>query len=333
MVSTEPGLSAWVSAGLAAATSAVCVGLLLPVLKRRILDSPNARSSHDVPTPRGGGLGVAAGTVAGLVVAGGDAQLPAAGLAACALLAILGLADDVLTLSIRVRLVLQLVASVTLVASLDLGEEGLAAVLRLTLLVVVVTGFVNAMNFMDGINAISGLTTVVACGWYVYLGGTTADEQLGAAAAVTCGATLGFLVWNAPGKVFLGDVGSYLLGGLLVLFALRSWESGASAVVAAAPLVLYTFDTAFSLLRRVRAGHTVGEAHRDHVYQRLVVGGLSHVQSALLVAAVIAAICVLAYGFDAGALWMKAAASAGVIVMLAGYVRLPAVVHRSRGTT
>ena len=102
---------------------------------------------------------------------------------------------------------------------------------------------------------------------------------------------MGFLFWNVSGSVFLGDVGSYLLGGVLMLVALGLWNQGAYWAVALSPLVPYVVDTSVTIMRRAVRGEPLTEAHRDHTYQQLVREGLSHLGSTSVVAAFVICTC------------------------------------------
>jgi UDP-N-acetylmuramyl pentapeptide phosphotransferase/UDP-N-acetylglucosamine-1-phosphate transferase len=171
-----------------------------------------------------------------------------------------------------------------------LGDVSIVGTVLVASGVIFLVGLVNAFNFMDGIDGISAVTVVVAGGWFMWLG-RDADVTTGAA-GVMVGSALGFLYWNAAGRVFLGDVGSYFLGGLLAVLIIRGVEDGVAAHLMVAPVAVYVGDTVGTLIRRVRQGHQVGVAHRDHVYQRLTQAGLSHLRVALLVGAWQALVCV-----------------------------------------
>jgi UDP-N-acetylmuramyl pentapeptide phosphotransferase/UDP-N-acetylglucosamine-1-phosphate transferase len=251
------------------------------VLRRRaVLDVPNERSSHVVPTPRGGGIaviGASAMAWLGLVVVG---ELPTS--VAIVALAALGLAavswfDDLRGLSPALRLLAQFVAVAAGMWVLPRGAifqgwlpHGLDVMAGALLWV----WFVNLFNFMDGIDGIDGSeAAAIGLGIVVI---ASSDPGLAAPAAAIIGAALGFLVWNwTPARIFLGDVGSvplgYLLGFLLYELALRGeWQ-------AAVILPLYFFaDATFTLLHRLLRGERVWQAHREHFYQRAVQHGLGH---------------------------------------------------------
>ncbi|MFC0408364.1 glycosyltransferase family 4 protein [Roseomonas elaeocarpi] len=270
-------------AGLLALFSAALVRLMIA---RPILDRPNARSAHSVPTPRGGGVGVVAAFILGMLVLYGSAQYARIAemqfvgviLAAVAIAAV-SLVDDVVNLRFSVKLLAQGVAALVAVAS-GLVVQRLAlpwtGVVQFGLLGPVLTVFwilacTNAVNFMDGLDGLVGGAVLVAClalclvaalsgGWFVY-----------AAALFLAAGLLGFLPFNvSPARIFLGDVGSQFLGFILAVLAVASARfdstQGSFLIV---PLLLFAllFDSGFTLLRRAALREQLSKAHRTHLYQ------------------------------------------------------------------
>ncbi len=273
--------------GLVAALVAWAVALLVGewARRRRILDLPNERSSHVRPTPRLGGIGLACGVVAGSLVPSGGAMEPgriALVLAIAAGLAAVSLLDDLRGLSPQFRLVLHAAAGALTVWGLDLVPRASAAgageplALAFGVLAAIwIVAFVNAFNFMDGIDGIAaGQALVAGLGWLV-VGAATGDAVVIRLAAAVAGASAGFLVLNwSPARLFMGDVGSAFLGYLLAAVPL----AGGDPVALAAPSLLlvwpFLFDTGFTLVRRARRGERLFDAHRSHLYQRLTAPGL-----------------------------------------------------------
>jgi len=163
---------------------------------------------------------------------------------------------------------------------------------HLPVVLLLVIAFVNAFNFMDGINGISAMTAAVAGAWWWWIGLTEGSSALGLLGAIQFGAALGFLPWNAPkARVFLGDVGSYGLGLLIVGMSALAWLGGIDWLMAIAPLVIYYADTGWVLFKRCHGGRPLVEAHREHVYQRLVDDGWPHMVAAGLCASATAIVC------------------------------------------
>lgn len=283
------------------------------------MDVPNHRSSHDTPVPRGGGLATLVGVAASVAVDRPPLSL-GAGLAVASLTGA-GYADDHTNasggLSPRLRLIIQALAGV--VASGD-SPALTRAVGALTTLTVV-----NIVNFMDGINGITGLTALV---WGLNAACSDLPDVAWIGAA-TAGAGLGFLPWNIPtGRLFLGDTGSYLFGGLMAAGLIRTVVAARSPrafIVVASPLLPYIADGSQAIIRRNRRGAALTEAHREHVYQKLVDNtGLSHLQVACIHAAFssVTALTWRACNYPAAAVTITAS-------VIASYLSLPAFVHRT----
>lgn len=309
------------SLALGAAATSLALGLvlqplLIPWLRRRgVMDIPNQRSSHATVTPRGGGLAVVVALGAGLLVSQPDSQILLAYLG-CVALGALGMVDDFRGLDPKLRLALLLVVGG--VAGAVLGSP-LPFVLAVPMMALWTTTYVNAFNFMDGINGISGLTGVVAGASYWAMGDVLGDPSLEALGAALGGACLSFLPFNVPrARVFLGDVGSYAIGFAIAALAWLAWSARAPAWVALAPTLVYLADTGTTLLRRWRRGEPLTQAHREHAYQRLVQGGSSHVRVAVLVAGVQVGVAAVAWwAWEFGLVLPAALCTAA---MLGGYV-------------
>ena len=250
------------------------------MLRQGVVDVPNHRSSHSVPTPRGGGLACLTGVAVALVVAQLlSHRVPWVLIGGAVVLAAVGFADDHGGLSAIPRLATQVAVGAVMGHSVGGGWWFLVAML-------VVPVSVNGINFMDGINGITSLNIGAWGLTALVVGSSNSLVGLQVIGAVTAGAALGFLPWNAPNaKLFLGDVGSYLLGGLVAAGILLGAAQGAPIPLLLAPLLLYVVDTGTVLVKRFTRGDALFEAHREHVYQRLVSNaGLPHIVVSLAVA-------------------------------------------------
>lgn len=281
---------------LAVVTSVVLTGIAVPLLRKaQFMDVPNHRSSHVRPVPRGGGLAVLVTMVAVVALTPAatitDPQI-AVLMGLTVALAAVGLGDDLWSLPSGLRLLAQTGAACAL--SVLLLRHGVVSWWWLPVLVIVVAGYVNAFNFMDGVNGISALTAAVIGGWWAWAGHDQGHQVLQVLGLVLAGAVLGFLPWNAPrAKVFLGDVGSYGLGVFIVALSALALTDGLPWQWALAPLVIYCADTGWVLLKRKHGGRPLTQPHREHVYQRLVDGGWSHLTSAALCAGAGLVVCLL----------------------------------------
>jgi len=287
--------------------------LLTPLVRRfghgfRLLDIPNERSSHAVPTPRTGGIAILLGVVAGVAAAGSLASNPARALLLGAVtLGAVSLYDDRRTLPRHSRLLAQIIVAVVVlyttrltVQTIELpfmGTIDLGA-LAIPIAVFWIIGVTNAYNFMDGINGIASFEAVicsVTLGILLVSGGDLPGTVLAVAIA---GAAAGFLPWNLGGSIFMGDVGSAGLGFLLSFLVLRT-SRVAPSVAAILPLAPFLFDAGVTIVTRaVKGERFFSTPHRSHFYQRLVASGQSHVTVSLIYAtlALLSSLLALAYG-------------------------------------
>jgi UDP-GlcNAc:undecaprenyl-phosphate/decaprenyl-phosphate GlcNAc-1-phosphate transferase len=304
--------------------------VIIPLLRRAAIDVPNLRSSHTLPTPRGGGAPIALGLVAAALMVHGTVAVTFA--VAVAAFAIIGLADDLAGLPAGRRLVLQGLASIAVAGVLVRGTALPPAAMAAAAVVVAVwlIGFVNAFNFMDGVNGISGAHALIGGAAYACLGWWRPDPFLAIAGAAVAAAGLAFLPWNAfRARVFLGDVGSYALGLALAMLAAYSVIRGIPPEAALAPLALYLADTAWTLQRRARAGEKIFQAHRTHTYQRLCDIGWSHQRVTAAAAAVTATLCLLGAASLTPHPALRAAADLAGAGLLVLYLRSPGLLGRA----
>ena len=262
--------------------------------RRQIMDHPNERSSHSMPTPRGGGLAIVL-----IVMGAGGWSASEAGLdrslvylISGAVIAWLGWRDDVHSLSPRVRFTVQgLVAAVSiyglgyfkfvtipLFGELYLGWVGIL----ITFLWIV--GLTNAYNFMDGIDGIAGgVALAAALGWMMLASNMQNGFVFWVSLAVAAG-SLGFLFHNwSPAKIFMGDVASTFLGYTFAVLPLLSADQGGDALMLGT-LLMWTFimDAGVTFIRRALKREQLFSAHRTHLYQRLVIGGYKHATISVL---------------------------------------------------
>jgi UDP-N-acetylmuramyl pentapeptide phosphotransferase/UDP-N-acetylglucosamine-1-phosphate transferase len=283
------GVAYWTIIGILILAALLCAGtsaLLLPWFKANALAHPGARSSHRVPTPQGGGLGVTLATfvVAWLaaIVTGATSEalaLLATLTGAAALLMLVGLLDDMRGLSPAPRLLAQLAAVGLIVATLPIDMRLWSALplwLERGCLVIAGLWFVNLVNFMDGIDwmTVSEVVPITAAIALLGLAGVVPMLAMLVALALL-GAVLGFAPLNRPvARLFLGDVGSLPIG--LVLGWLLMLLAASGHLVAALLLPLYYLaDATITLTLRIGRREAIWQAHRSHFYQRATVNGLT----------------------------------------------------------
>lgn len=269
-------------------TVALMIPRLMPLFTTYALSRPNARSSHRIPTPQGGGVPILASVLSLAGIAGLAGWLAATTvpvfqfyvllLAGGLAMGLLGTLDDIQPLPATLRLTMQVILTALVVFG---APDEWRLVSGLPLLVeraaVVIAGvwFVNLTNFMDGIDSIVvvefvPMTAMLAL--FAALGITSAMGGL--IAAALCGALLGFAPFNRhPARLFLGDVGSLSIGLVAagLLFELATTVSVAAALLLP---MYFLFDATETLILGLLARQNVLKAHRRHAYQNAVDGGM-----------------------------------------------------------
>ena len=303
-------------------------------MERSLLDIPNERSSHSVPTPRGGGVAVVVVVLVGILAgaAGGwiRASIAVALVPSGAAVALVSWLDDHRGVPQSIRFLVHLSASAWVVYCLgpvEIFGAGGALPLRLLEAIITVLGIAwmaNLFNFMDGIDGLAagealtvGLAAMLLC-W------RAEDLEPTWLAALVVVSAAGFLPWNwSPAKIFLGDVGSVFLGFILASLGVLTSQRG--DLPAAGWLVLlgvFFVDATITLLRRFARGERWFAAHRTHAYQRAVQAGLTHRQVSGGVMAVNAGLALLVWWAVARPVWAGAAYGGALILLLILYWRV-----------
>jgi UDP-N-acetylmuramyl pentapeptide phosphotransferase/UDP-N-acetylglucosamine-1-phosphate transferase len=313
-------------AAAAVATAALIPAVLSALRHRQILDSPNDRSSHSVPTPRGAGFAQVVGVTTALAVTW---CIPFAGPVAAVGFSVIGMADDLRPRRASLRLALQLAVAILAVALL-IGGGDRGPTLTATLGVISVVWLlyvVNATNFMDGINGISIAHGVLFGAAYAAILWHSGRADWSVLAVAVAGASLAVSPWNwgRSARIFLGDSGSYLLGGSVGILALAAWFDGTSVLIVIGPVAIYVADTLATLASRALRRESLTTAHRDHVYQQLVRGGWSHPRTAGTVVA-FSTVCAVIAVLQQQGLFAAWAAGTLLCVVVACYLVLPRTV-------
>lgn len=302
----------------------ICAGLIVllrPLLARYALARPNARSSHSIPTPQGGGAAVIVAVIASVALSASlfgvtNVSSLFAIFAAAVLLALVGAYDDLRTMPVLPRLLMQAVAVGVVLATLP-AEFHLVPALPVwverSLLLIGGLWFVNIVNFMDGLDWITvaeAVPVTAALALFGFFGELSPGTTI--VALALCGAMIGFAPFNKPvAKLFLGDVGSLPIGLLMGWCLLQL--AGHGHLLAALLLPLYYLaDATITLFRRLMKGEAVWIAHRSHFYQQATNNGFSVTQ---VVGEVFILNLVLA-AFAAVTIWIKSPYVQGMTLVL-----------------
>lgn len=249
-----------------------------------IIDVPNERSSHVIPTPRGGGLAIVITWYIGISILFFLNKIESSlyyALLCGAFLAVVSLIDDVINLKPIFRLLTQVITAVGAFIFLNgintifvAGAEINYTFILYPLTIIGIVWFINLFNFLDGIDAYASLEAIfIGLVLYLFTG-----DIINIILVVS---VLGFLIWNWPkAKIFMGDVGSTQLGFVLIILGIYFHNTSEFTiihwVVLSSP---FWFDATFTLFRRWRNKEKLSQAHKKHAYQRIVQAGFSHLKT------------------------------------------------------
>lgn len=262
-------------------------------VRRAIYDHPNERSSHTKPTPRGGGLVVVTICLLAYTAIGfAYPQFFSLGyFTGAAAIAVVSWLDDLHSIPFIWRLAVHMAGAALVISDTGVLRDstffsissvsvpGFAGGL---LTFVWIVWLVNAYNFMDGIDGIAALQAIVAAGGWTGVAAALGMEATFLYAGILALSCAGFLLLNwQPAKIFMGDVGSAFLGftfAAVPLLAARENSANASLMPFAGAILVwfFLFDTGITIVRRLLKGRRIWTPHREHLYQRLVIQGLSH---------------------------------------------------------
>ena len=262
-------------------TFAITYLVRIYAIKKSIVDIPNERSSHSTSTPRGGGIAIIIVWVIGLSYLFIKGELETRfflALISGMVLFVISLIDDIINLKPKIRLAAQSISVATAlyfiggVQSVDFGFFILNNIwINSFLTFIGLIWFINLFNFLDGIDGYASMETIIiSLTFFAFFN----DNLL----LILAFSTLGFLIWNwQPAKIFMGDVGSTVLGFTLGLFTIYySQKYNVSIFTLLIPSALFWFDASLTLFRRWRNKEKLTEAHKKHAYQRLIQSGFSH---------------------------------------------------------
>ncbi|MCC7245568.1 MAG: undecaprenyl/decaprenyl-phosphate alpha-N-acetylglucosaminyl 1-phosphate transferase, partial [Saprospiraceae bacterium] len=315
-------------------TAFVLTYTVIPVIirvamEKRLYDKPNERSSHDLPTPALGGIGIFAGTVCGIVL---WTPLNSFGvlqyiLAAFIIIFLVGVMDDLMPIRPMTKMMGQLLVAIILAYKaqiqivslhgvLDVYELPEVAAFLISLLAII--GIINAFNLIDGINGLAGSVGLLAGGfwgvWFVASG----HPAFGVLGFSLAGALTGFLKYNfTPARIFMGDTGSLLTGTVCAILAIKFIEVNylpttpqevffhSAPAIAVSVLILPLFDTLRVFTHRIMKGHSPFYADRNHIHHLLLDAGLSHMNATFILMGINVLFIVLANIFsELGTSWL-----------------------------
>ena len=242
---------------------------------------PNERSLHDSPTPKGGGIAIVLTWYIGisiLYLSGVMEHNLFFALLSGIMLAIVSLIDDIRGLKPVIRLIVQFITAIIAFSFLHGLRPLVMPQININydyivypIAIIGMVWFINLFNFMDGVDGFASLEAIIICSVFFVFTWSLATVLL-----IAC--ITGFLYWNWPrASIFMGDVGSTQLGFILVVFGIYYHNTFEFSILNWIMLTSpFWFDATLTLFRRWRNGEKLSEAHRKHVYQRMVQAGSSH---------------------------------------------------------
>ena len=235
----------------------------------KLTDIPSERSSHTRPTPKGGGIGILLAFVFGSIFVGISPYI----WVSAAALSIISFYGDFRHVSRRLRLVVQMIASGICVSCISPN----LSFFMIVLWVLFITATANFYNFMDGINGIAGITAIIAAILFFIYSDFVVGMYLSVFMAIGFGC-LGFLPFNIPGaKVFMGDVGSILIGFWFGFTTFVYSGSCIEFVSMIAFMLPFYVDSISTIIVRIKRGENIATPHRSHIYQILAnQAGVAH---------------------------------------------------------
>jgi len=256
-------------------------------IKYSVIDIPNNRSSHSIPTPRGGGIAVIISLLCGMLYFYFNNQLDSKLFWSLILgipLSIIGFIDDIYNLKPGIRFSIQFITAISGllvlggIKNLAFGFFTINSLLLIPLSIIAIIWCINLFNFLDGIDGYIGME-IIFIGLAVFL---LTNNIIG---LLIVAAILGFLILNwQPAKIFMGDVGSTYLGYTVAIIAIYFNNNDSIPIINFLILTsVFWLDATITLLRRIRNKENLSQAHRKHAYQRIVQAGWSHQKTVFFV--------------------------------------------------
>lgn len=269
--------------------------LVIHYFGKRLLDTPNSRSSHQTPTPRGGGIAIVTGVMITVLAALGLGYIAPTPiywiLLPLGLIAILGFSDDLFNLNVGMRLTIQFLLAGLGVYFIGVDNEWPQSVQLLAagVMILFIVWMTNLYNFMDGINGLAALEAISVCMGMAFIYWVqTANTDVIYLLIIITASTCGFLCWNFPtAKLFMGDAGSLFLGLSLGLLTIESASEDFHLAVAwLIMLGVFIVDASYTLFYRLITKQAVHQAHRTHAYQKTAIKLNSHALTTFAIVAI-----------------------------------------------
>ena len=243
---------------------------------KKIFDIPNKRSSHLKPVPTGGGWIINLCIIVIIFFLDPYDKIPA--IITISGLALISWKDDLKNINIGVRLLFQIFfISIYFLYLFILGFYEQSQLIHIFFIILICIWFINIFNFMDGIDGISLIMTITICFGIIFAYLVNNSEYFPSFEILIISTCCAFLYWNwNPAKIFLGDVGSIVLGFICILSLYWLFLDGNTWHWVLSLPMYYILDTSLTLIKRLIEEKKIWKAHREHYYQKAVRSGMSH---------------------------------------------------------
>jgi len=321
---------AFAGLGLAAAITWALTPVVAELARRMgALDAPSARKIHSEPTPRLGGIAIYFGVIIPSLLFLSPEGTMRGILVGASLITLVGVLDDVRGMKPLVKLALQFVVAGILVLygvrleTITLPGVGILVLgwVAFPFSLIWVVAIMNIVNFIDGMDGLAAGVCAISSVTFAIIAISLGRIDIGVLAAITAGATTGFLWHNFyPASIFMGDSGSMLLGFLLAAITLQGFLKGVAAVALVIPLLVLgipIIDTGFAILRRIKNRQPIYVADRGHLHHRFANLGYSQRQTVVILYSWSALMSVVALCMRFAPVWLTAVAAAVAVVVSA----------------
>lgn len=293
------------------------------------------RRMHKKPTARLGGLAIFLGFIISIIIFSKPSTEMTGMLIGCCVIVILGVFDDIYTLSAKLKLVVQIVAALCPVLAgvkIDfirvpsmISEYGYVGLgwLAIPITLIWIVGITNAVNLLDGLDGLACGVSTISSVTLLVIAIIVGEGDVAFITSALAGACFGFLPYNFnPAKLFMGDTGALFLGFILSTVSVQGLFKGYAIISIAAPLLILglpIFDTLSAILRRLKNHQPIMSPDRGHLHHRLIDAGFSQKQAVLTIYLLCIVLCIAAIALIAtGAVswWVFLAVIAGLILFL-----------------
>lgn len=301
--------------------------LLTPVVRRislklGIIDYPNARKIHSVPTPRVGGVAIYISFFLALVpvfflshdLSSNLPQIILALFTCSSIIFLLGLYDDIKGANAKVKFTFQILAALLLILGFGFRIKYVTnpfqeygyfnfGWLGIPITLLWIVGLTNAVNIIDGLDGLAcGVVSIVSITLFL-VALHQGDRVVALLTGAMAGTTLAFLRYNFnPAKIFMGDTGSMFLGFLLAAISISSYRKSTVVLALLIPFIVLgvpIIDTMLAILRRFLTGSHLFQADQEHIHHRLLGLGLTHRQVVIFIYIITIVLGLVAFGFTA----------------------------------